>query len=290
MQIITEPSIMQATAEKLRLNRQRIGVIMTMGALHEGHLSLVQKARSIAGTVILTIFVNPRQFGPEEDFHRYPKPFEQDVALARNAGIDYLFAPDAGTLYPQGFQTTVQTGELAERFEGEKRPGHFSGMATVVNKLLQITKPHVAVFGEKDAQQLAVIRRMVRDFNIDVEIIAAPVVREKNGLAVSSRNIYLSKKERDAATVLFRATGYASKELAKRRSDLRAIAEEIERMIDAEPGCRHDYVQFVEEETFTPSGTAEPGKRYRLLLAAYSGTVRLIDNCLFGAEPELSGE
>lgn len=283
MQIITEPGLMQAAVEKLRLNRQRIGVVMTMGALHEGHLSLIRQAREIAGTVILTVFVNPRQFGPDEDFHRYPRPFEQDAAHARAAGVDYLFAPVPESLYPEGFQTTVHAGSLAERFEGVRRPGHFDGVVTVVTKLLQITKPHAAIFGEKDAQQLAVIRRLVHDLNIDVEIVAAPIVREESGLAVSSRNIYLTREERDAASVLFRGIRHAAGELKKQRKDLPAIAAEIGQMIAAEPLCSHDYVCFVHEETFMPAETAEPGNAYRLLVAAYAGSVRLIDNCLFTA-------
>ncbi len=174
MQIITEPAEMQAIAEKLRLNRQLIGVVMTMGALHEGHLALVKLAQKSAGTVILTIFVNPRQFGPTEDLHRYPRPFEQDVALAKSAGVDYLFAPKSCTIYPEHFQTAVQCGSLADRFEGQQRPGHFNGVATVVTKLFNITKPHKAIFGEKDAQQLAIIRQLVADLNLNIAIVGAP--------------------------------------------------------------------------------------------------------------------
>jgi len=274
---------MQATAEKLRLRRQRIGVVMTMGALHEGHLSLIQQARSVSGTVILTIFVNPKQFGPDEDFHRYPRPFDQDAAHARAAGVDYLFAPSVESMYPEGFLTSVRAGSIAEGFEGMKRPGHFDGVVTVVTKLLQITKPHTAVFGEKDAQQLAVIRRLVRDLNIDVEIVGAPIIREKNGLAVSSRNIYLSGEQREAAQVLYMGICHARREIEKKRTDLFGIANEIERMIAEEPGFRCDYVAFVDDELFVPAETAEPEKKYRLLLAVYAGNVRLIDNCLFTA-------
>ena len=168
MQIITDPAEMQAIAEKLRLQHQYIGVVMTMGALHEGHLSLVKLAREKAGTVIMTLFVNPTQFGPDEDFHRYPRPFEQDAALARSAGVDYLFAPSTEAMYPEGYSTSIDPGPIATRFEGASRPGHFSGMATVVVKLLGITRPHLAIFGEKDAQQLTIIRRVVADLDIAV--------------------------------------------------------------------------------------------------------------------------
>lgn len=278
MQIITEPRQMQAIAEKMRLNRQLIGVVMTMGALHEGHLSLVKLAQETAGIVILTIFVNPRQFAENEDLHQYPRPFEQDVALAKAAGVDYLFAPEAGTLYPENFQTTLECGALVERFEGERRPGHFNGVATVVTKLFNITKPHIAVFGEKDAQQLAVIRQMVEDLNLDITIIGAPIIREENGLAVSSRNIYLSSEEHCTASVLYQAILHAKKRIADKATDLQAVAAEIEVMISSAPGCRPDYVAFVDETSFKPALTAEKGGEYRLLLAAFSGSVRLIDN------------
>jgi pantoate--beta-alanine ligase len=278
MQIITDPRQMQAIAEKLRLSHQLIGVVMTMGALHEGHLSLIKLARQSAGTVILTIFVNPSQFGINEDLHQYPRPFEQDVALATASEVDYLFAPVAGSIYPEEYQTTLECGPLAKRFEGERRPGHFNGMATIVTKLFHITKPHIAIFGEKDAQQLAIIRQLVRDLNLDIKIIAAPIIREENGLAVSSRNIYLSSQERSAAGILYQGICHAVKCLAEQKKNLPEIAAEIEQMILSTPGCRPDYVIFVEDETFEPAVTAEAGKEYRLLLAAYSGSVRLIDN------------
>jgi len=278
MQIITEPCQMQAIAEKLRLNRQLIGVVMTMGALHEGHLSLVKLARQSAGTVILTIFVNPSQFGVNEDLHQYPRPFEQDVALAKAAGVDYLFAPEAKSIYPEHYQTTLECGTLGKRLEGERRPGHFNGVATIVTKLFHITKPHRAIFGEKDAQQLAVIRQMVKDLDLDITVVAAPIIREESGLAVSSRNIYLSSQERSAAAILYQGICHAEKSIAGNKRDLVAIAAEIEQMIAATPGCRPDYVVFVDEEHFEQAERAEEGKEYRLLLAAYCGAVRLIDN------------
>jgi pantoate--beta-alanine ligase len=278
MQIITEPLQMQAIAEKLRLNRQLIGVVMTMGALHEGHLSLVKLARQSAGTVILTIFVNPSQFGLNEDLHQYPRPFEQDVALAQAAEVDYLFAPETESMYPDNHQVTLECGALGNRLEGERRPGHFNGVATIVTKLFHITKPHIAIFGEKDAQQLAVIRRLVEDLNLDIKIVAAPIVREENGLAVSSRNIYLSSQERSAASILYQAICHAKKSIAGQKKNLSEIAAEIEQMILSTPGCRPDYVTFVDEERFETAETAEEGKEYRLLLAAYTGAVRLIDN------------
>lgn len=261
MQIITDPRQMQAISEKLRLNRQLIGVVMTMGALHEGHLSLIKLARQSAGTVILTIFVNPSQFGLNEDLHKYPRPFEQDVALAKAAEVDYLFAPEAESIYPENHQITIECGALGQRLEGERRPGHFNGVATIVTKLFHITKPHIAIFGEKDAQQLAVIRQLVDDLNLDIKIVGAPIIREENGLAVSSRNIYLSSQERSAAAILYQGICHAEKSIAEQKNNLSEIAAEIEQMILSTPGCRTDYVVFIDEERFEPATTAEKVKR-----------------------------
>lgn len=269
---------MQAIAEKLRLNHQLIGVVMTMGALHEGHLSLLKLAKQTAGILILTIFVNPRQFGLNEDLHRYPRPFDKDVSLAKAAGVDYLFAPETKSIYPENFQTTLRCGSLANRFEGKQRPGHFNGVATVVTKLFNITKPHFAVFGEKDAQQLAIVRRLVTDLNYDINIIGAPIIREENGLAVSSRNIYLSSEERSAACILYKGICHAEKRIGEQEKNLEIIATEIREMISSTTGFRIDYADFVDEMNFESAVIAEKGKEYRLLLAAYAGTVRLIDN------------
>lgn len=281
MQIINDPAEMQKIAEKLRLQHQYIGVVMTMGALHEGHLSLVKLAKAHAGTVIMTIFVNPTQFGPDEDFHRYPRPFEQDAALARSAGVDYLFAPSTEAMYPDGYSTSIDPGPIATRFEGASRPGHFSGVATVVVKLLGITRPHLAVFGEKDVQQLTVIRRVVADLNIAVTILGAPVTRESDGLATSSRNIYLSSDERQQAMVLYRAIEYAKAEIDKGRADLEAIATEADALVRSEPDAAPDYICFVDDATFEPVTQAVTGKACRLVMAVRIGKTRLIDNWRF---------
>ena len=278
MQIITDPAEMQAIAENLRLQRQLIGVVMTMGALHDGHLSLVRLAQKKAGIVIMTIFVNPLQFGPGEDFDRYPRPFEQDAAHARAAGVDYLFAPEPSLMYPEGFRCTIDPGPMAERFEGSARPGHFRGVATVVLKLLNITRAHIAVFGEKDAQQLAIIRRVVSDLNIGTKIEAAPIARESDGLATSSRNIYLSSEEREQATVLYRAIHHAGEETGRGRQDLAAIAQEALAIVASVPGAKPDYLCFVDDDTFDPADNAVPGKAYRLVMAVRIGKTRLIDN------------
>ncbi len=278
MQIINDPGQMQKTAEDLRMKHQLIAVVMTMGALHEGHLKLVDTARRNAGSVILTIFVNPRQFGENEDFHRYPRPFEKDAAMAKAAGVDYLFAPDAMDMYPEGFQTTVSTGSLGRCFEGQCRPGHFDGMATVVLKLFNITRPHIAVFGEKDAQQLAVIRRMVQDFNINVTILETPLMREQDGLAISSRNIYLSLDERRQAAVLSRALHNAQQLIDKGTRSCRDIVEAAEAVIRSAPAATIEYACIVDNDTFEEVALLTEGREYRMLLAVNIGRTRLIDN------------
>ena len=278
MQIISAPDAMQSLSENLRLQGKRLGVVMTMGALHEGHLSLVTLAQRSSDVVIMTLFVNPTQFGANEDLERYPRPFEHDVAKAEAAGVDYLFAPTPTDIYPAGYQTTVTCGNLAERFEGALRPGHFNGVATVVTKLLHLTKPHVAIFGEKDAQQLAIIRQLATDLNIDVQIIGAPIVREADGLAKSSRNVYLSSEERKRATVLYQALCHATLRIEEGEKNLHHLATEVETLITATEGCTIDYVVFVDEATFLPVEQAQAGKNYRLLLAVRLGSVRLLDN------------
>ena len=283
MRIIKEPSEMQSVSEKLRLRHQFIAVAMTMGALHEGHLSLLKLAREKAGTLILTIFVNPRQFGPEDDFQRYPRPFEKDASMAKAAGVDYLFAPEPETMYPDGFETRVATGVTANEFEGAARPGHFDGMATVVLKLLMLTKPHLAVFGEKDAQQLAIVRTMVRDFNIDTRIIEAPIVREEDGLATSSRNIYLSSNERAQATVLYRGIREVRDLAACGETSATRLVEAAEAVIQSAEDAAIDYVGIVDAETFAGTKTLERERTYRILVAVRIGSTRLIDNGTFRA-------
>ncbi len=278
MQIITNPREMQNIAENLRMKHQLIAVVMTMGALHEGHLSLIKLARKSAGTVILTIFVNPAQFGEDEDFHRYPRPFEKDASMARAAEVDYLFAPDASAMYPDGFQSTVQTGPVAAILEGVHRPGHFDGVATVVLKLMMITRAHMAVFGEKDAQQLAVIKRMTDDLNVGIRIIEAPLLRADDGVAVSSRNIYLSSDERKQATVLFKTLSQTEERIAEGCRSPGELIDGAASLIEAEPGTRIDYISIVDAITFTEADILEPGREYRMLLAVWIGTTRLIDN------------
>ncbi|HEV2846267.1 MAG TPA: pantoate--beta-alanine ligase, partial [Thermoanaerobaculia bacterium] len=231
---------------------ERIGFVPTMGALHEGHLSLVTLAREHAGKVVASVFVNPAQFGPDEDFARYPRQPEKDAGMLEAAGCDLLFLPDVDTMYPPGNATFVEPGGAAEGLEGACRPGHFRGVATVVCALFNLVRADVAVFGEKDAQQLAVIHQMVRDLHIPVEIVPGPTVREADGLAMSSRNAYLSPDERRAATVLHRSLRAAAAEIAagERRGD--EVRRRMLEVLNSEPLARVEYAEVVNAESFQP--------------------------------------
>jgi len=255
-----------------------VGLVPTMGALHAGHLSLVEAARRENDRVAVTIFVNPTQFGPNEDLARYPRALDRDAALLDDAGADAVFAPSAEVMYPPGTETTVDVGTVAVPFEGERRPGHFRGVATVVLKLLGIATPDRAYFGEKDAQQLAVIRRLVADLDVPVEVRACPIVREPDGLALSSRNAYLSPAERKAATVLFRALGAAESRWRDAERQGGALREAMTRTLVREPLARVDYASVADPVSFRE--VDEASGPVRLLLAAYVGATRLIDNQL----------
>ncbi|MFQ3609676.1 MAG: pantoate--beta-alanine ligase, partial [Chloroherpetonaceae bacterium] len=257
MLIFEDPSDVQRRAESLRLDGKRIAFVPTMGALHEGHLSLVKIARAHADVVVMSIFVNPLQFGKTEDFGKYPRPFERDVELARSAGVDILFAPTAEALYGQNFQSFVEVEHISKGFEGAIRPTHFRGVATVVLKLFNITKPHVAIFGEKDAQQLALVRRMTIDLNLDVEIVGAPIVRESDGLAMSSRNVYLNPNQRKEATILYRALMQAKSQLDAGERHVDALKTLVTNMIQTSPLATLDYVDIVDDEAFVPSSSLQ---------------------------------
>lgn len=251
-----------------------VGVVMTMGALHEGHEALLRAARERGDHVIVTIFVNPLQFGPNEDFERYPRTFEADLAVCRAAGVDLVFAPARDEMYPGGEPTVrVNPGPLGERLEGASRPGFFHGVLTVVLKLLQLTRPDVAFFGEKDYQQLTLIRRMVRDLDVPVEIVGVPTVREPDGLALSSRNRYLSAPERDAALTLSAAL-YAGADAAARGLGGEATLAAAQQTLDGQPAVQLDYLVLTGPD-LGPAPATGPG---RLLVAARVGTTRLIDN------------
>jgi len=281
MEVVTTPTDMQAWADRIRSADQRIGFVPTMGYLHAGHLSLVDEARRRTDHCVVSIFVNPLQFGPSEDLARYPHDLPRDSSLLRTAGVSVLYTPSAAVMYPKGFQTDVSVNELTRGLCGEKRPGHFRGVTTVVAKLFHAVKPHVAVFGRKDFQQLVTIQRMVRDLDFDIEIVGAPIVREPDGLAMSSRNSHLSPAERRAALCLSRALA-AAEEMARageRRASL--MLERVRSALDAEPLARIDYAEIVDAEAL--ESVADVARPSLLALAVFIGNTRLIDNTLLNA-------
>jgi pantoate--beta-alanine ligase len=273
---------LRRTVKDWREARLSVGFVPTMGALHEGHLSLVRLARGRSDRVVASVFVNPTQFGPNEDFSRYPRQPEEDGAMLASAGCDLLFLPEVETVYPPGNTTFVDLGEPSVGLEGHCRPGHFRGVATVVCGLLNLVQPDVAVFGEKDAQQLAVVRRMVRDLHIPVDVVAGPTVREEDGLAMSSRNAYLSPDERRAAGVLYRALSAARRaiEAGERRGD--EIRRVLAATLNSEPMARVEYAEVVDAETFRPLEVLSG--RLVLPLAVRVGGTRLIDNFQLAVE------
>jgi pantoate--beta-alanine ligase len=279
------PPIITTKIEDTRRNlaqaRQRglvIGLVPTMGALHAGHVSLIRAARAETGFVVVSIFVNPTQFGPNEDFHRYPRPFEQDVKVCAAEGVDLIFHPEQATLYPEGFHTFVEVGELQDVLCGASRPGHFRGVATVVCKLFNIIHPDVAYFGQKDAQQARIIQQMVRDLNLPLAIKVQPIVREPDGLALSSRNQYLDANQRRQATVLNRGLEEVCNLVAAGEREADKLMQALKTRIATAPDARLDYAAVVAFETL------KPVKRLRgrvlVALAVFFGSTRLIDNIL----------
>ncbi len=271
------------TREAVRLARQggkSIGLVPTMGALHDGHMALVRRARDECGFVVVSVFVNPTQFGPSEDFSRYPRTLGDDARMCERAGVDVVFAPSARDMYPEGFDTWVEVGGLAEVLEGEFRPGHFRGVATVCAKLFNITQPTYAYFGMKDYQQLQVIRKMVRDLDMPYQIMSVQTVREPDGLALSSRNRYLSPDERQTALVLSRSLARARDLFDSGERDAAAIQGVTENLIKAEHGARVEYVAVVDAETLRPISRID--RPAVVLLAVRIGSTRLIDNTVLG--------
>ena len=281
-ELIRDPAAWQRRCTAARDGGTRIALVPTMGYLHDGHLSLMREARLRAdqggrpGLSLATIFVNPTQFGPAEDLARYPRDLDGDLAKCAAAGVDLVLAPeDPAAVYPAGFQTWVEVGEVSKGLCGDRRPGHFRGVATVVAKLLGLSRPHLALFGEKDWQQLQVLRRMVLDLDMGVEVLGMPIVREPDGLAMSSRNAHLSADERVRAVAISRALEEARRRAAAGDRDPRNLAAGITRAVLA-AGMRVDYAELVHPETLRPVLRAEPGTR--ALVAAFLGRTRLIDN------------
>lgn len=278
METIRTISWMKEKAREARAEQRVIGLVPTMGALHAGHMALVERAKKECSPVYTSIFLNPIQFGANEDLSKYPRSLEADVEKLTEAQVDALFLPDAGEVYPPGFSTYVHVGGLSERLEGKSRPGHFRGVATVVLKLLEIVQPEYAYFGRKDAQQVRVIQKMVQDLNLDVELVVCPTVREANGLALSSRNAYLNGEERKAATVLVRALRAAEKELCAGVKDTLELQRAMRKVLDSEVRARVDYAEIVDADTFEP--VVRVGRRCYALLAVRIGSTRLIDNMM----------
>lgn len=288
MEIVRTVSWMKQAARQARVENHVIGFVPTMGALHEGHLSLLRRAKSECSKVFASIFVNPTQFGPNEDLSKYPRTFESDVEKLKAAGVDLLFAPGAEEMYPPGFSTYVTIEGLSERLEGKSRPGHFRGVATVVLKLFEIVQPYFVFFGRKDAQQVRILQRMLLDLNSDIEIVVCPIVREPDGLALSSRNRYLNAEERSAATVLHRALRAAYLEVAADVRDALTLQNAVRDVLAQEKLARVDYVEVVDAHSFEPVARSGSRPTY-VLLAVFIGKTRLIDNLLIES-PSDSGE
>ncbi len=273
---------MQSLANSFREKGYKVCLVPTMGYFHEAHLSLMRLGKRLCDKLVVSVFVNPIQFGPSEDFERYPRDLERDKNLAREAGVDVLFAPCAQEMYPEGFQTYVEVMELSKPLCGASRPGHFRGVATVVLKLFNIVKPHVAVFGLKDYQQYLVIKRMVKDLNLGIEIVGHPIVREPDGLAMSSRNVYLSSEERRSALCLYKSILRAKELLSRGVRNVNDLKKEIVKLISSYPYTKIDYVEFRDPETLEP--VEEVSAPTLLALAVYVGSARLIDNAILGGE------
>lgn len=276
VEIIETVREMQEKADSLRRSGTTIGFVPTMGALHEGHLSLIRGARDECRSVVVSVFVNPTQFAPGEDYRQYPRDFKGDCNKAEAAGADIIFHPSVEEMYPPEAGTVVKVQELSEVMCGRSRPGHFCGVASVVTKLFNITKPHRAYFGEKDYQQLVIVRKMARDLDMDLTVVGMPTVREEDGLAMSSRNVYLNQDERRAAAVLYRSLNEASELVARGEKDAEAVIHMAREMIEAEPHTEIDYVVVVGPETLQKA--KEIVGPARMALAVKVGKTRLIDN------------
>ena len=290
MEIINRRQRMSSVARKIRREQDRtIGLVPTMGALHEGHLSLVREARRMCDIIVVSVFVNPTQFAPGEDFEKYPRDLTKDTALLTDYNVDYIFAPTADEIYPKGFATYVNVEGLSEQLEGGSRPGHFRGVATIVTILLNTVRPDFAFFGQKDAQQSLIIRRLVKDLAFDTEIVLLPTVREDSGLAISSRNLYLNPDEQQAAAVIHQAlmrakTAYKEGERSPGRLEIL-----VRSTIELEPRARVDYVNVVDAETLEHLDKLDD-RSILIAVAAYIGKTRLIDNTILNkTKKELVG-
>jgi pantoate--beta-alanine ligase len=275
---------MKEHARQVRADGGVVGLVPTMGALHAGHLALIDRARRECSSVVVSIFVNPKQFGPNEDLAKYPRTWDADVAKLAAVKVDVVFAPEAAEIYPAGFRTYVQVEGLSERLEGRSRPGHFRGVSTVVLKLLEIVQPTFAYFGRKDAQQVRIISQMARDLNLDGEIVVCPITREADGLALSSRNAYLNAEQRKAAVVLHSALESAQRELAAGVRDALQLQSVVRRTLQSEPMATVDYAEVVDAVSFEP--VTRISRASYVLLAVVIGKTRLIDNLYMEPTPD----
>jgi len=275
---------MTTLVKMLKKEGKTIGFVPTMGYLHEGHLSLVKAAKKHTDVVVMSIFVNPLQFGPREDFEKYPRDIKRDEQLASEAGVDVIFCPSAKDMYPEGYATYVNVETLTETLCGASRPGHFKGVTTVVAKLFHIVKPDVAYFGQKDAQQAIIIKKMVQDLNLDIEIKVMPIIRESDGLAMSSRNVNLSEEERREALVLHQALKKAEAMIDDGERDAKKIAKTMEAMIGQTGNVRKDYLSIVDAKHLDPVATVSG--EVVIAVAAFVGKTRLIDNIIKRVDPE----
>jgi pantoate--beta-alanine ligase len=278
VEVLSKISAIKAAINKQKFSGKSVGFIPMMGVLHEGHLSLVRESLRKTDCTVVSIFVNPTQFGPKEDLQEYPRDLEKDSALLEELGVDIVFVPDDQEMYPEGFKTYVDVTDLQDKFEGRSRPGHFRGVCTVVLKFFAIVNPDIAYFGQKDAQQALIIKKMVRDLNLDVEIQVLPTVREEDGLALSSRNVYLTKDQRKAALCLVESLRETNRLIEAGEKDPQIIKSEMTRLIDAEPLAKLDYIAIVDLENLDPLDKIE--KETLIVVAVFFGKVRLIDNII----------
>ena len=285
MEVITKIGAVKEAIQKHKASGKSIGFVPTMGFLHEGHLSLVKESLRQTDATVVSIFVNPTQFGPDEDFQEYPRDLKKDSALLEELGVDILFIPDHQEMYPEGYKTYVEVTELQDNFEGRSRPGHFRGVCTVVLKLFEIVNPDVAYFGQKDAQQAVIVNKMVQDLNLEVKIQVIPTVREEDGLALSSRNVYLTKEQREAALCLVKSLREADRLIQAGERDSRIIKREMKKLIDSESLARLDYIAVVDLEKLDPLDKIKG--EVLIAVAVFFGKVRLIDNMIVHARSEL---
>jgi pantoate--beta-alanine ligase len=281
MELVRLVHSMKEISRRLRATGSKIGFVPTMGALHEGHLSLIRRLREVSDVVVVSLFVNPTQFESTEDFETYPRDLARDTDLCIAEGVHYLFAPEAEELYAPGHCTCVEVTGLSEILEGKSRPGHFRGVTTVVLKLFEIVRPTIAAFGQKDAQQAVIVRRMARDLNLEVEILVLPTVRDRDEVALSSRNRRLAPDDREAARAIPRALEAARQAVARGEGRAEAVVAAARQVLEAEPRLRVDYVELVDAERLSPVSSAEG--ELLLVVAAYAGNTRLIDNATIRA-------